>query len=284
MAEIKAEDVRRLREKTAAGMMDCKKALTEAGGDFAKAEKILKELGLAAAAKRSDRATNEGRVFTRVDGKKAAILELSCETDFVGRNERFVQLGKELVDDIIARNPAENDEKLNAQVTEAVAIIKENMSIRRFETMDIGAGELAVEYIHGDTGRIGVLVKVTADPPEIVTQDPIKEFAFDCALHVAAFSPMFLSETDVDQNYRNEQEQIFQVQAKNLGKPENVLDGIVKGKMKKLFSEICLLNQPFVKDDKRSVAKVAEDTGKAAGGKLTVSGFIYYRVGEELPE
>ncbi|HUX13585.1 MAG TPA: translation elongation factor Ts [Spirochaetia bacterium] len=282
--EIRAEDVRKLREKTGAGMMDCKKALGDADGDIAKAEKILKELGLAAAAKRSGRATNEGRVFTRIAGAKAAILELSCETDFVARNEKFVELGEALIGDVIARNPAADDAKLQEKVTEAVAVIKENMSLRRFDLLKVASDELTVQYLHGDAARIGVLVSVKADKPELLADEKVKEFAFDCALHVAAFSPMFLSEADVSEGYRKEQEEIFQVQAKNLGKPENVLPGIVKGKLKKLYSEICLLDQPFVKDDKRSVSKVAEDIGKAAGGKIAVSAFRYYRVGEELSE
>ncbi|WP_455381696.1 translation elongation factor Ts [Salinispira pacifica] len=284
MVEIRAEDVRRLREKTGASMMDCKKALGDAEGDIAKAEKILRELGLAAAAKRSGRATNEGRVFVRVDGNKAAILELSCETDFVARNEKFVELGDQLVGDIINREPAQDDAALQAKVTEAIAVIKENMALRRFDVIGVGSDELAVQYLHGDAARIGVIVKIKADKTELLSADSVKQFAFDCTLHVAAFNPMFLSEENVSEAYRTEQEQIFWVQAKNLGKPENVLAGIVKGKLKKLYSEICLLDQPFVKDEKRSVAKVAEDVGKEAGGKITVSDFRYYRVGEELPE
>jgi len=282
LAEIKAEDVRRLREKTGAGMMDCKKALSDADGNFARAETILKELGLAAAAKRSGRATNEGRVFTRIRGTRAAMLELSCETDFVARNEKFIALGEELVEDVIERRPAADDAKLQEKVTDAVALIKENMTLRRFTVFELTEGQFAVDYIHGETGRIGVIVTVKTDKPETANNPKVKEFAFDCALHVAAYNPMYLSEDAVDEKYRTEQEQIFWVQAKNMGKPENVLQGIVKGKLKKLYSEICLYDQPFVKDDKRSVSKVAEDLGKAVGGKVTVAGFVYYRVGEEI--
>jgi len=282
LAEIKAEDVRRLREKTGAGMMDCKKALSDADGNFARAETILKELGLAAAAKRSGRATNEGRVFTRIRGTRAAMLELSCETDFVARNEKFIALGEELVEDVIERRPAADDGKLQEKVTDAVALIKENMTLRRFTVFELTEGQFAVDYIHGETGRIGVIVTVKTDKPETANNPKVKEFAFDCALHVAAYNPMYLSEDAVDEKYRTEQEQIFWVQAKNMGKPENVLQGIVKGKLKKLYSEICLYDQPFVKDDKRSVSKVAEDLGKEVGGKVTVAGFVYYRVGEEI--
>ncbi len=280
--EIRAEDVRRLRERTGAGMMECKKALTEAQGDIPKAEKILKELGLAAAAKRSGRATNEGSIFTVVKGKVAAILELTCETDFVARNEKFRALGDTLVSKVVEKGLKFGDECLQAMVTEAVARIKENITNRRLDTIAAGGNESITSYVHGDDGRVGVLVKVQAERPELLEKQQVKEFAFNCALHVAAFRPLYLSEAGVDEPYRKEQEEIFTVQAKNLGKPENVLAGIVKGKLKKLYSEICLLDQPFVKDDKRSVAQVAQDVGKEAGGKVSVTDFRYYSVGEDL--
>jgi len=139
---ITAADVKKLREKTGAGMMDCKKALQEADGDFAKAERILKELGKAAAAKRSGRATNEGRIFVAADGNRASILEMACETDFVARNETFVALGNEIVADILARGISEADDTLNAKVQDAISTIKENMSIRRFTTIEKGDSEI----------------------------------------------------------------------------------------------------------------------------------------------
>lgn len=279
--QIRAEDVKALREKTGAGMMDCKKALTETDGDFKKAEKYLKELGLAAAAKRTGRATNEGRVFSKVSGGRAAILELSCETDFVARNADFIRLGADIVSAIADKGVSADSPELAGKVTDLISTIKENMSLRRAETLSIGAGETVIDYIHGE-GRIGVLVKAGSDKPEILKNDAVKAFIFDCALHIAAFNPMFLSEKDVGAEYMKEQEEIFTKQAENLGKPANVLQGIAKGKMKKHLSEVCFLDQPFVKDDKRSVAKVAEDVGKAAGGKVTIEKFLYYRVGEEL--
>jgi elongation factor Ts len=278
--EIKAEDVKSLREKTGAGMMDCKRALTEAGGDFARAEKILKEQGLAAAAKRSGRATNEGRVFTKIGAGRAAILELSCETDFVARNADFIRLGGELADGIAGgADPA--SAQIAGRVTELIATIKENMALRRAQALEFGANSIVVDYIHGE-GRIGVLVKASADKPEVLGSDVIKAFVFDCALHIAAYNPFFLAEKDVDDAYLKEQEEIFTKQAENLGKPANVLQGIVKGKLKKHLAEVCFLEQPFVKDDKKSVKQALEEAGKKAGAALTIDAYVYYRVGEEI--
>ncbi len=280
--EIKATDVKKLREKTGAGMMDCKKALAEAGGDAAKAEKILKELGLAAAAKRGGRATNEGRVFTHVGDARAAIVEVACETDFVARNRDFVALGAGIARDMAATGKPALDPEYAARVQDAITLIKENMNIRRGETLEIGDGELVCDYIHGETGRIGVLVKVTVSDPSIITHDAVKEFAFDVALHVAAFRPTFLSADSADPIYVAEQEEIFLTQAKALGKPENVTKGIASGKLKKHLAEICLLEQGFVKDEKRTVAQVAKDIGRDIGGSLNVGAFVYYMVGEEM--
>jgi elongation factor Ts len=280
--EIKATDVKKLREKTGAGMMDCKKALTEANGDFAQAEQILKELGLAAAAKRGGRATNEGRVFTYVTQDKAGILELACETDFVARNQDFVDLGQKIVKDMVENGKQAADTSYAEMVQEAITTIKENMAVRRGELMTAENDELVSDYIHGESGRIGVLAKVKVDKPELLSNQAVKDFAFDIALHVAAFRPTFLSVDTADPTYVSEQEQIFAAQAQALGKPENVTKGIAAGKLKKHLAEICLVDQGFVKDEKRSVAQVAKDLGKEVGGSVEVSGFVYYMVGEEV--
>jgi elongation factor Ts len=278
---IQASDVKKLRDKTGAGMMECKKALQEAGGDYGKAEKILKELGLAAAAKRSGRATEEGRVFTRIDDIKAGILELSCETDFVARNNDFIKLGESLLTTIMDKNLKSVTDELETRVKEEISKLKENISIRRFDTLPVGENELVVEYIHGE-GRIGVLVKASVEKPELSAHEKVKEFVFDCALHIAAFNPKYLSAENVDKQYMKEQEEIFTVQAKNLGKPENVVQGIVKGKLNKHLSEICFLKQGFVKDDKQSVEEVMKQVSKEAGGKINIIEYIYYSIGDEI--
>ena len=281
MADVKPADVKKLRDKTGAGMLDCKKALVEAEGDFAKAEKLLKEQGLAAAEKRSDRATNEGRVFTKIENGKAGIIELACETDFVARNENFINAGTELLDSIVEGNLNTLTPELEENVKLVISRIKENISIKRFKTYELAENEFCMDYIHGD-GGIGVLVKLSANNKSIFDNEKVKEFAFDCALHIAAFNPLYLSKDVVDEAYTKEQTEIFMKQAENLGKPEKVLQGIVKGKLNKHFSNICLLDQPFVKDDKNSLANVLAAIGKEAGGELKIEDFVYYKVGEEV--
>lgn len=261
--------------------MDCKKALVEADGDFQKAEKILKELGLAAAAKREGRATNEGRIFTCVGDSRAAIIEMACETDFVARNESFIALGNSIAEDVVARGVAESDEKIEDKVKEAISTIKENMTLRRISLVEVAENELVADYIHGDGGSIGVLLKLSLDSAAMKEHASVKQFAFDCALHVAAFNPTFLSVETVDAAYLEEQESIFKKQAENLDKPEHVMQGIIKGKMKKHLAEVCLVDQPFVKDDKKSVAAVADAIGKEAGGSVRISDYRYFRVGQE---
>lgn len=279
--EIKAADVKALRQKTGAGMVDCKNALVEAEGDGVKAERILKELGLAAAAKRSGRATNQGSIFTLIESKKAVILEVGCETDFVANNKDFAELGNNLTKMAINLDSNEATAEMNDKVTETISTIKENISLKRFQKMEISEDELVVDYIHGG-GSIGILVKLKSEKKDALQDDKVKTMGFDCALHLAAYNPAHLSRDVIPADYIKEQEEIFTVQAKNLGRPEKVLEGIVKGKMNKHFSEICFLDQPFVKDDKQSVTKVLEALSKDVNSKISVSEFIYYRVGEEL--
>lgn len=278
--DIKAADVKKLRDKTGAGMLDCKKALKEADGDFSEAEKILKELGLAAAAKRSGRATNEGRIFTRVGDSTAVAVEISCETDFVARNQDFIKLGNDIASTIIEKGLTEKTAELDEKVKDTISTIKENMELKRFITLPIAADEMVSEYVHGE-GSIGVLVKMKADSADVLKNDQVKEFAFDCALHIAAFNPLYLSRDRVDAAYTQEQEAIFRKQAENLGKPEKVMEGIVKGKLNKHYSEICLLDQGFVKEEKKSVAQKMKEVASQAGGKLEIVDFIYYKVGDE---
>lgn len=278
--EVKASDVKALRERTGAGMLDCKNALVNANGDFAKAEKTLKELGLAAAAKRSGRATNEGRVFSLVRDQNAALLELSCETDFVAMNADFKDMGEKLLNVIVDEGLEEPNDTTEAIVKEGISKIKENITLKRFKTMRREENELIVDYIHGE-GKIGVLVKLRAESAELLSKDPVKDFAFNCALHIAAFNPAFLNRDAVDPAYLAEQEEIFQKQTANLDKPENVKAGIVKGKLNKHLSEVVMLEQGYVKEEKKKVSEVIKNVSNEAGGKVELTDFLYYRVGEE---
>ncbi len=278
--EIKAQDVKALREKTGAGMMDCKKALLNANGDFARAEKLLKELGLAAAQKRMDRATNEGRVFIKLAPGKGAMVELSCETDFVARAREFVETGEMLADLVLRKSGDAFKKEADELVTGAVGKIKENITLRRHAIVEVGADELLKDYIHGE-GRIGVLVKLAVSDPALKTNPTVQETAFDLALHVAAFAPQFLSRDKVKPEYVKEQEEIFTKQAGSLGKPANVAAGIAKGKLNKHLSEITLLDQAWVKDPGLTTAKVLDQLGKEVNGKVRLVDFLYYKVGSE---
>ena len=273
-----AAEVKALREKTGAGMMDCKNALDKANGDFAGAERILKELGVAAAQKRSGRDTKEGCVFTIVDGKRAAILELLCETDFVAQNEGFAALGKQLVQTVLEKDLREKTADLDTMVEETIARIKENMGLGRFEILQADENEQIVEYVHG--AKVGVLVKLRAENTAVLEDERFKTAAFDCALHAAAFAPLYLARDDVETAYVTEQEEIFTAQAEKLGKPENVVQGIVKGKLKKHLMEICFLEQMHVRETKKSVATVLSEVGKEMDTTITISEYRYYKLGE----
>ncbi|MFA5570768.1 MAG: translation elongation factor Ts [Sphaerochaetaceae bacterium] len=278
--EISAAIVKKLRDATGAGMMDCKKALVQAEGDFAKAERILKEMGLAAMAKRADRATENGRVFTLVKDDKAVILEMSSETDFVARNQDFINLGNELCEDVIVGNHTEVTDAMQEKVNNLISTIKENMALKRFKALDIGDNEYVSQYIHGE-GTLGVIVKIKADNKEVLASEKVQEFANDCALHVAAFNPQYFSKDSVDPTYLNEQKEIFTTQTLALDKPEKVVAGIVQGKLNKHLSEICFLQQPFVKDDSKSVEQTLAALAKEVDSPLSIETYVLYRVGVE---
>jgi elongation factor Ts len=278
--EIKATDVKALREKTGAGMMDCKKALVQANGDSAKAEKILKELGLAAAQKRAGRATKEGRVFSRIEDGKGVLLELTCETDFVAKNKEFLALGETLTESAIARGAGAKPEDFSSQVQDAVGRIKENITLRRLQVMETNANEMILDYIHGE-GKIGVMVKFVLSDESLKNNPRVKEVGFDLTLHTAAFAPLFLKRDHVPSAYLAEQEEIFTKQAEKLGKPEKVVKGIVQGKLNKHLAEICFVDQPFVKDQNLKVSKVLDELNKEIGGQVQIDEYLYYKVGEE---
>ena len=277
--EITASAVKDLREKTGAGMMDCKRALVEANGDMQQAERILSEMGLAAAASRSGRATREGRVFTGVGEDAAAILEIGCETDFVARNAQFVSLGNELLETMRQQKLATDAPQITQRLTQVVATIKENITLGRYHSMPIEANELVAEYVHGDSGSIGVLVKFALDQPQLRSRQEVSRLTFDIALHVAACNPLYLSQKHVDEEYLQQQKTIFRKQAEHSGKPEKLLDSIAQGKLRKHMQEICLLEQPFVRDDKLNVAQVIERCSTQIGAAIKMRDFIYLRVG-----
>lgn len=278
--EITAAMIKELRESTHAGVMDCKKALIKSNGDFAGAEKILKEMGLAAVSKRVDRSTNEGRVTVVQKGSKVAMVEITCETDFVAKNAEFINLGNKVARSILDNGYTEIDPSLTEMVNGLIATINENMKIKKFTVVECGANEHPAIYIHGE-GKIGVIVKFKSDNPAVFDDEAFKDFSFKCAMHVCAEDPMFLDAKLVPQDYVNEQLDIFKKQVESIDKPEKVKEGIVRGKLNKLLGEICLNQQVFDFDNPNglTVEKLLDDFNKAHGCKLVIESYVRYRAG-----
>ena len=287
MANISAADVKALREKTGAAMMECKNALVETDGDFAKAEKILKEKGLAAVEKRAGRATNSGKVTIKIvntdSGSQAAMVEVVAETDFVARNPEFIELGANIADRVLEKKYTEPNDELSNMALDLAAKIRENMGLKRIKYITASKDQYLTSYIHGD-GAIGIIVKFGADKPELFNNDEVKAFTFSMALHVAAFNPTALNQASVDAAWLKEQEEIFRAQMDQdesmKGKPANVLENIHKGKVSKFLKDICLMDQGYVKDEKMTVTQALADFNKNNGIKLEILDYYYLRVGE----
>ena len=264
--EIKASDVKALREATGAGLMDCKKALTEANGDIKEAEKILKEKGLAAVAKRAERATSEGRVFVRTQDKKIALIEVTCETDFVANNADFIAAGEKLLDVTFAKGYTQVEQEHKDVLLELATKTRENMTVAKVTVINVPDNAVAETYVHSNFKTASAVVIKGS------TADSVKQFAHDCCLHLAAFTPAYIYQKDVPQSYIDEQTEIFKSQMdqdeKMASKPQNIKENILKSKVAKHVAEICFVDQMFVKDDKVSVAKKLEEVSKAAGAQL----------------
>ena len=263
---ITAAQVKELREQTGAGMMDCKKALTETNGDFDAAAKLLKEKGLAAVAKRAERVTSEGRIFIRQNGNKIAVVELVCETDFVANNADFISSGEKILDMVFEKGYTEANKELSDVLLDFATRTRENMSLSKVQIIEVPEGASSGIYIHSNFKQAAVVIVKGS------TDDKVKEFAKDCCMHLVAFTPAYIKQTDVPQSYIDEQKDIFKKQMeqdpKMASKPENVREGILQGKINKHLAEVCFVDQMFVKDDKKSVnAKLAE-IGKEVGANL----------------
>ena len=281
--DIKASDIKELRERTGAGMMDCKKALTEADGDFAGAEKILREWGMAGVEKRAGRATNEGKIFLKETPGQISLVEIVCETDFVCRNDDFIAVGKKAAEIAFAKGYDKPDPELEAMVKDIAAKIKENMALKRVRLVTAGKDEYVHAYVHGE-GGLAVVVKFRSDKAEAFANDQVKAFVHDVALHIAAFNPMFLDETKPAPAWIEEQKEIFakqiELDEKMKGKPDKVIQGAAAGKLKKLLAETCLLNQGFVKEEKTPVGQAIAAVAKEAGIKLEIVDYLYVKIGE----
>lgn len=285
MANISAQLVKELREMTGAKMMDCKKALVETEGNIEKAIEFLREKGLADAAKKSGRVAAEGIVKTYISDnkKKGSVVEFNCETDFVAANDEFIAFADRLAE-MVVETEAENveallNEKFDAETTVSdalkalIAKLGENMTIRRFTKFAIENG-LVKSYIHGG-GRIGVLVEVACD----TESDVLDEVAKEVCMQIAAANPLFLSEDQVDAASIEKEKEIYRVQALNEGKPENIVEKMVEGRIKKYYKEVCLLDQLWVKDNDKTIAKFVAEKSKEVGSPITITRFVRYERG-----
>ena len=281
---ITMDMIKQLREITHAGIMDCKKALQESDGDFDKAEEYLKKVGLAAVEKRVDRATDNGRISFVITDKKAVMLEVTCETDFVAKNEQFKTLCVNLCNLAIAKGYTEPNDEMQEMVNGLIATINENMKVKKIATFDIAANEFVMGYDHA-YGNIGVLVKFAASNTDIFKADAFKTFAFNTAMHVCAASPMYLTDADVPKDYEEKQLEIFRAQVasdeKLKNKPEKVLEGIVAGKLKKHYAEICLMDQVFQisNDDGLTVAQLLAKFNKENGSDVKIVAYERFLAG-----
>ena len=293
---ITASMVKELREMTGAGMMDCKKALTATEGDMDKAMEFLREKGLATAQKKASRIAAEGIVMLKVaeDSKKAVAVEVNAETDFVAKNEKFQAYVAQVAEQALETEAADIDaflaetwkfdttKTVNEALAGQVAVIGENMKIRRFQKVEEENGFVA-SYTHMG-GKIGVLVDVVTD----VVNDEIKEMAKNVAMQIAALNPKYTNRSEVSEEYIAHEKEILMAQIQNdpkeSQKPEKVIQGMISGRINKELKEICLLDQVYVKaeDGKQSVEKYVAEVAKANGANVTIKGFVRYETGEGI--
>lgn len=294
MAEITVELIKSLRDKTNAGMMDCKAALVEADGDLAAAETVLRKKGIADADKKSGRAAKEGVVASRIvdDAKTGILVEVNCETDFVAKNDNFRDFVEAILDHIAESDSVDGVEALLAQefkgdtyatleefIKAKVGQLGENMALKRFAKYELDGEGVVASYIHMQ-GRVGVLVEVTCDKAETAQNAKFREFVKDLTLHIAAAQPLCIAREDVPADKVASEEDIFREQMK--GKPAEIIDKILGGKMGKFYSTNCLLEQAFIKDGDKSVQDLVHEVEKETGDKLAVSRFERYAVGEDV--
>ncbi|MFZ2225179.1 MAG: translation elongation factor Ts [Candidatus Deferrimicrobium sp.] len=287
--QITSGMVKELREKTGAGLMDCKAALTASDGDMEAAIDHLRKKGLAAASKKSSRIASEGVVCAHVEGNSGALVEVNCETDFVARTDDFVGLAKGVAALVNAKAPRDVDEaltlpagggSLGEKLVETVAKIGEKISFRRFARLETPAGTpgMVVPYIHAG-GKIGVLVAVSGAGRSNAAAAAL---AKDLAMQVAAANPSYIGRADVPAPVIEHEKTIYREQAKASGKPDKILDKIADGKLEKYFGDFCLVEQAFIKDPDRKVSQLLADAGKAAGAPIAVCAFARFQVGEGM--
>ncbi|QTN31700.1 elongation factor Ts [Akkermansiaceae bacterium] len=287
---ITASIVKELRDKTNAGMMDCKKVLTETNGDIEASIKLLRERGIMKAGTKSDREANEGIITARVNDSTTSgiLLEVNCETDFVSRNENFQAFVSGIADKLSASDAKDRDaalaiphgdSSLENFVKEKVLELGENIQLRKYVRFDAAPGGVVASYIHLG-GKVGVLLEVGTTKPETASAAAFQELTKDLTLHIAASAPKGLSRDDIPQDIVDAEKEIFRVRLLEQGKPENIIENILKGQLSKFFAESCFLEQGFVKDPDTTVSQLLENKGKELGDTLTVTRFVRFGLGE----
>ena len=288
MANITAKMVADLRAQTGAGMMDCKKALAETGGNMEEAVDYLRKKGLSAAAKKSGRVAAEGMIAAVGEGNRGVIVEVNAETDFVAKNEKFQQFAAGVAQAILDSGAADVEALKEApfpgtgrnvaeELTHQIATIGENMNIRRFARFEIPSGVVA-SYIHAG-GKIGVLVEFETSKAD---DERVSSLARQLAMHVAAVNPQYLQREEVPADVVDREKDIMRVKARESGKPDNIIDKIIEGQINKFFGEICLVEQAFVIDPDQRVGKVVDALAKGVGGEIRLTRFARFQLGEGL--
>lgn len=287
---ITASIVKELRDKTNAGMMDCKKVLTETNGDIEASIKLLRERGIAKAGAKADREANEGIIAARVNetASTGILLEVNCETDFVSKNENFQNFVASIADKLASSNAADHSSALAVPHGEStlqdfvkakVVELGENLQFRKYVRFDAAPGGVVASYIHLG-GKVGVLLEVGTTHAAVASQPAFQELIKDLTLHIAACAPKGLSRNDISEDIVNAEREIFRVRLIEQGKPENIIENILKGQIAKFFAESCFLEQGFVKDPEVTITQLLEQKGKELGDTLTVTRFVRFGLGE----
>jgi elongation factor Ts len=292
---VTAAQINELRKSTGAGMLDCKKALEETGGDFEKAVDFLRTKGLAAAAKKAGRAATEGMVaaFVSDDLKSGVLLEVNSETDFVAKNEKFQNFVASIGQHILATSPAsveamlqqpfccDSSKTVQTYLNESISVIGENIQIRRFTKLDVAGDGCIGSYIHAG-GKIGVLVQIASPAVTDANRGILQGFVKDVAMHSAAAAPAYVCREQVPTDVLDREKEVYRAKAKESGKPDAIIEKIIDGQINKYYADICLIEQAFVKDTDKTIQQVTKECGAAAGGTVTITTFERFVLGEGL--
>lgn len=279
MAEITVAMINDLRKQTSAGMMDCKRALNETGGDFASAIKILREKGAVIQQKRADKESKQGIVNVAVseDGKTLALTEVNTETDFVAKTDNFINFALAVTNEVLAKGE-DVAESMNEALITIVSQTGENVKIRRTARMTLNGFGKVESYIHMG-GKVGVLVEVGCGKAETESNEKFTQLVHDLTLQIAAAAPAYLVSAEVPAAIIEAEKDIFRNQLKAENKPENIIENILKGKINKFFSDVCLVNQPFVKEPKMSITDIVKACEKECGDTIEIKRFVRFQLG-----